>query len=260
MRTSIIGLSAVSLLAFATPAFADDAAPAAAAPTPEWKVTGSAALVSDYRFRGISQNGQDFAAQAGITLNHSSGFYVGTWGSSINFAGHTEVDLFAGYTAPLSKTLTIDAGVLYYLYPKHKSVTGDIATDYFEPYINLTETVGPLAVKVGVNYGWKQDALALTTCDEESEACTTVDKDEIYFHIDPSVTIPMSPIGLNAHLGYAVSEAPFLLGKNHMLDYSFGATAAWKNLTLGVSYVGTDMDGSPRGYDGGVVFSLTAAF
>ncbi len=260
MRTSIIGLSAVSLLAFATPAFADDAAAAAAAPMPEWKVTGSAALVSDYRFRGISQNGQNFAAQAGITLNHSSGFYVGTWGSSINFAGNTEVDLFAGYTTTVAPGLVFDGGVLYYLYPKHKSVTGDIKTDYFEPYINLTETVGPAAIKVGVNYGWKQDALAVETCDEESEACTFSDKDEIYFHIDPTITIPKSVIGLNAHLGYAVSQAPFLLGRNKMLDYSVGATAAWKNLTLGVTYVGTDMPGQPRGYDGGVVFSLTAAF
>ena len=50
MRASIIGLTALALAATATPALAQD-------DTSEFTLTGSAALVSDYRFRGISQSG-----------------------------------------------------------------------------------------------------------------------------------------------------------------------------------------------------------
>ncbi len=253
MRKSILGLSAVSLLALATPAFAADE------PAPEFKVTGSAAIVTDYRFRGVSQSGQNAAAQAGITLNHSSGFYAGTWGSSINFAGSAEIDLFAGYTTTVAPGITVDAGLLYYLYPKH---TGGVytPTDFFEPYVNLTGAIGPATLKVGVNYAWEQDALA--------DLKTGVgNASSIYFHAEPSITIPNTPVGLNAHLGYALSDAfpgnptlDFSNTKGDVWDYSFGATATWRNLTLGVSYVDTDIKPAARGVDGGVVFSLTAAF
>ena len=252
MRKSIIGLSAVSLLAFATPAFADDAA---AAPTPEWKITGTVGLVSDYRFRGFTQNSENAAVQGGITINHSSGFYAGTWASSISFAGHTEVDLFAGYTKTVAPGLTADVGVLYYLYPKK----GSYATDFFEPYVNLTQAIGPASIKVGVNYAWSQSALN--------------DNSAVYLHAEPSIAIPKTPISLDAHIGYADSKS-FLGGygnDHHVWDYSIGGAVAIKNLSLGVHYVDTDEaryrpyhdpdDGAEAvGADGAVVFSITASF
>lgn len=61
--------------AFAAPAFAQDEAPASAV-----TVSGSAAITSDYRFRGISQSDENIAVQSGITIAHDSGFYIGTWG------------------------------------------------------------------------------------------------------------------------------------------------------------------------------------
>jgi uncharacterized protein (TIGR02001 family) len=243
MRKSILGLSALALLASATPVFAqdEDAGPIA--------ITGSVALVSDYRFRGFSQTQQDPAVQGGITATHESGFYVGTWGSSINFANSnlsSEIDFFAGWSKAVSEGVTLDVGLLYYLYPKHKSVTGDIDTDFFEPYVNLTGSIGPVTVKVGANYAWKQDALG--------------DNDALYLHAEPSIAIAGTPFGLNGHLGYASSDA-FPGGVDgEVWDWSVGGTATWKNLTFGVSYVDTDEPGFIRGSDSAVVFSLTAAF
>jgi uncharacterized protein (TIGR02001 family) len=106
MRKSILGLSALALLASATPSFAQDEAAGPLA------ITGSVALVSDYRFRGFSQSGENAAVQGGITATHSSGFYFGTWGSSISFAGNTEIDLFAGYSKKLNDAVTVDVGLL----------------------------------------------------------------------------------------------------------------------------------------------------
>src|SRR5688500_10708690 len=113
MLTSIRGLMAASLLAAglaATPAFADEAA----APS-ELTVTGNVALVTDYRFRGISLSGGDVAVQGSINVNHSSGLYVGTWASSLEDSavyGHTEVDVYAGWTGPVASGLTADVGLL----------------------------------------------------------------------------------------------------------------------------------------------------
>ena len=42
-------------------------------------------LASDYRSRGISQTQNDPALQAGATLTHSSGLYLGAWSSNVNF-------------------------------------------------------------------------------------------------------------------------------------------------------------------------------
>jgi len=253
MRKSIIGLSAVSLLALATPAFAEDEAPA-------FKITGSAALVSDYRFRGFSQSGENAAVQGSININHESGFYVGTWASSISFAGNTEVDLYAGYTKAVAPGVTVDVGLLYYLYPKH----GGTNTDFFEPYVNLTGAVGPATVKVGVNYAWAQSAL-LDGAGKKSSA--------VYFHAEPSITIPNTPLSLDAHVGYAVSDAfPGGYGRDHHVwDYSIGGAVAYKNLSLGVHYVDTDeqryrsgalagLGAENVGADGAVIFSLTASF
>lgn len=238
MRNIVLGLSALTLVASAAPAFAQEADAGAQTVT----LSGSVGLVSDYRFRGFSQTGKDAAIQGGITATHESGLYAGTWGSSVSFAGNAEVDLFAGWSGEVSPGLTVDAGLLYYLYPKH----GSGATDFFEPYVNVTGSIGPAVLKVGANYAWKQSALG--------------DNDAIYLHAEPSIAIPGTPLGLNAHVGYAKSDG-FPGGVDGKVwDYSIGATANWRNLTFGVSYVDTDEPSAIRGSDAGVVFSLTASF
>jgi uncharacterized protein (TIGR02001 family) len=236
MRKSILGLSAFSLFALATPAMAQDEA------SGPISVSGSVTLTSDYRFRGFTQSGQNAAIQGGITVTHESGLYVGTWGSSINFAGNVEVDYFAGYSTDVSEGLNLDVGITYYVYPKDHNISSNI----LEPYVNLSTSVGPLDLKVGVNYAWSQESLG--------------DNDAIYFHLEPSIAIPNSPFSINGHLGYASSDS-FLGGADgEVLDYSIGVSATYLGLALGVSLVGTDESGSPAGADTAVVFSVGASF
>lgn len=268
MRKSILGLSALSLFALATPALADDE------PASPVKITGNVALVSDYRFRGFSQTNENAAVQGGITLTHETGFYVGTWASSINLKSSTgadlptEIDLFAGYSKEITPGITADVGLLYYLYPKH----GGGNTDFFEPYVNLTGAVGPATLKVGANFAW--DTNALPNYDDVLAGEANPRKSSsIYLHAEPSIAIPNSPISLDAHIGYAKSNA-FLGGygpDHHVWDYAIGGSIAYKMLSFGVHYVATDEaryrpfrevdDGAEAlGADGAVVFSLTAAF
>jgi uncharacterized protein (TIGR02001 family) len=69
MLTSVRSLVAATLLAgsalAAAPALADETDPPA-----DVTVTGNVALVTDYRFRGISLSGGDVAIQGSINVNH----------------------------------------------------------------------------------------------------------------------------------------------------------------------------------------------
>jgi len=65
------------------------AAAQGAAPAPTSPVTGNMAIVSDYRFRGISQSYLGPAIQGGIDYAHPSGFYIGNWNSSVSSLVYT---------------------------------------------------------------------------------------------------------------------------------------------------------------------------
>ena len=209
-------------------------------------ITGSATVVSDYRFRGFSQSNEEAAIQGGFTIGHDSGLYVGTWGSSIGFNNGTEIDVFAGFAKEVSPGLTADVGATLYLYP------GVSNTSVIEPYASLTGAIGPATVKGGIAWApGGQDSLG--------------DASAVYLYSDVGVQIPDTPVKLKAHLGYAKSDS-FLGGLDgEVLDYSVGVDFTWKVLTLGVAYVNTD---APKtlgykesvGADGAVVFSLGAAF
>lgn len=91
-------------------------------------VSGSVALTSDYIFRGVSQTNQEPALQAGLEYAADSGFYVGTWGSNINWlsdlsttqapiSSSLELDGYAGYRGKFGDSVGFDVGALYYWYP-----------------------------------------------------------------------------------------------------------------------------------------------
>ncbi len=249
MLTSIRGLIAATLVAgcslAAAPAFAEETDPPA-----DITITGNATLVTDYRFRGLSLSGGDIAVQGSINVNHSSGLYAGVWASSLEDStiyGHTEVDLYAGWTGAVASGLTADVGLLYYVYPN--GTVGD--ANVFEPYASLTAAVGPATIKAGAAYAWKQDSLG--------------GDDNLYVFTDLGVGIPDTPISLSAHAGYTSGAlSPKLLtlaSTDGGWDYSVGATfAASKNLTFGVSYVGVDGNSIDGFSNDAVVGSVKLAF
>lgn len=233
MLTSIRGLVAASLVIgavmVATPAFADETDPPA-----EFTVSGNVTGVSDYRWRGISYSAGDFALQGSIQVNHTSGFYLGTWGSSLeqdgaDTYGSAEIDVYAGWSGNISSGLVADLGVTWYTYPNGTNPAA--SGNFIEPYASLSTTLGPATAKLGVNYAPKQDALG--------------GDDNVYVFTDLGAGVPGTPVSLNAHLGYsdgALSPNRLTLtSADGGWDYSVGATAAVsKNLSVGVAYVGVD--------------------
>ena len=244
MRNIILGVSALALAAVATPVLAQDEA------TDGFSVVGGAALVSDYRFRGLSQSGEEAAVQGYATIKHDSGLYAGFWGSSVNFSvdgitnQSSEVDAIVGYARDLGG-VTVDGGVTYYIYPGGTTAS----TDVFEPYLSVSGAIGPVTAKVGASYIFEgQNAAG--------------DQDNIYLYTDLAAAIPSTPLTLKAHYGY--SDGYIGAGGNYA-DYSVGATATWKALTFGASYVNTSGFANKAGRealgaDGAVVFSVSADF
>lgn len=254
MLTSVRGAVAATLLAgsalAATPALAQDAE----APS-EITVTGSVALTSDYRFRGVSQSAGDPAIQGGITVSHASGFYVGTWGSSIDLGstyGHTEVDLFGGWTGEVASGLTADVGLLYYAYPNGH--VGD--AEFFEPYASISGQAGPAKLKLGVAYAWSQDALP--------NAFDGSKDDNLYVFTNVDVAIPNTPITVSGHLGYTdgvLAPCYYCNGDKSGWDWSIGASGTiYGPLSLSVSYVGVSNVSIDSYTDDTVVATLTASF
>ena len=99
-------------------------------------------MTTDYRFRGISQNDEDFAIQGGFDYAHDSGLYAGIWASSVDFQVQTvddassEVDLYAGFGSEIGDTgIGYDVGVLGYNYP---NADGALDYDFVEVYGSLS--------------------------------------------------------------------------------------------------------------------------
>jgi uncharacterized protein (TIGR02001 family) len=243
MLTSIRSLTAATILAstlLAAPAFAQDES--------EITISGSAALVSEYRFRGVDLSGGDIAAQAGITAKHDSGIYVGTWGSSLDEDsvgyGHTELDLYAGWAGELSDGVTLDVGGIYYLYPN--AGPGDF--DYVEFYAKTGFGLGPASLTLGVAYAPEQDSLGGT--------------DNLYLSTDLGLGIPETPITLTAHAGYTDGFLTYT-ANGKAWDWSLGASAALgSGLSLGAAYIGAEGVGTPAYafVDDAFVVTLSASF
>lgn len=247
-------LALATSLAFAVPAFAQEAeAPGAIS------VSGSAALVSDYRFRGVSQSDKEMAVQAGATVSHESGLYVGTWASNLSgwgtFGGsNMELDIFGGYSTEVASGLTLDVGLTWYMYPG-----GADKTDFAEPYVKLSGDLGPAKLLVGVAYAPKQEALGKFYDSGASYLTGIPDNpgaksDNLYVWTDASSGIPGTALTIKGHLGYSNGNGG--LGPNgtsvaptgEYLDWMLGADYALGPVTLGIAYVDTDISKSEAAY------------
>jgi uncharacterized protein (TIGR02001 family) len=228
MRSSLIGLTALALAGVASPVLAQDA------PASDFTITGSAAITTDYRFRGISQSNEQFAVQGSATLTHSSGFYGSFWSSSIDdyvaAGSDTELDLIAGYSKTVSD-VTLDGGLLYYVYA---NAAKGVNTDFLEIYGSAKTAFGPATVKGGFAYAPKQKAINAGFYTGHSK------DDNLYLYGEVGYAIPDTGFALSSHIGYTHGRSLLTFGQKDYLDWNLGASYTFKNITIGVSYVDTD--------------------
>ena len=250
---------ALSLAAMTLPALAQQKAA-----EPDYTVSGNFGLFSDYRFRGISQTDLGSALQGGFDFAHKSGFYLGTWASSISeytsfYGDGMEIDFYGGYKFALGD-LGIDIGNLYYYYPGAVGAPDKPNTN--EVYVGFS--YGPVSLKTSYATT-KYFGLAET-------------KGTLYY--DLSASIPLADgLTLSAHAGYLdLKNKVTSTGGDASsgTDYKLAISKALGAYTLSAAYIGNSGDwkkfNSQVDVDGGtgtdlkdlgksaVVLSLSATF
>ena len=185
-------------------------------------VTANVSVVTDYRFRGISQSFRRPALQGGTDYAHASGFYVGGWGSTVDkdfLAGTNglEIDVYGGYRFPVGAGWTMDVGVLQYLYPG-------------ESLWNTTE------LYVGGSWEW----LSLKYSHSVSSDTFGFVDSRGSGYLDATAIYPLAE-GLNlvGHVGYQKFKN---YSASDYSDYRLGATYDWFGFTWGASVYGTSED------------------
>ncbi|MBS4045777.1 MAG: TorF family putative porin [Alphaproteobacteria bacterium] len=233
------------------------AAPAMAADIP-LGVAVNAGVVSDYRFRGISQSDKDPAVQGGIdgTLapNDWLTIYAGVWGSSVDFNNGTtaEVDLVGGFRGTFDK-LGVDIGFIRYNYTGR---TGPESQDFTE---------GKLAVSY--DFGFALPSAAVYYSPEYFNNSGTA----VYYTAGVAIPIPVTEFSptIKANIGHQTVDKPvnfFGTGatKDDYIDYNIGLFATYWGFTAGVQYVDTNLSkrdcGGLSTCESGVVFSLNYAY
>jgi uncharacterized protein (TIGR02001 family) len=255
-------LSAIALAAAATLSSGTVLAQAAA-PAPEYTIAYNVGATSDYRFRGLKQNGDNAAVQGGIDFAHKSGVYLGTWASNVsdwaaaNSSANLEMDFYGGYKTELAG-VALDFGMIYYNYP---GASKPNMSDTREVYIGAA--YGPAAFKVsrvmGTNY------FASTSAGQDASGT-------MYYDLTLSQEV-MPKLTAAVHAGYTdyKNGTTNLIsgGKVSYADYNVGLTYDYEGYMLGVKYFVNDTKpgtesyataGTKKLYKDGFAVSVLKAF
>ncbi len=95
-------------------------------------LTANFAATSNYIWRGKTQSSDQAAVSGGVDYVHDSGFYIGTWVSSLSGSNQYENDIYAGYTMKAGN-LGMDFGTILYRYP-----VGSAQDDFQEIYAHFS--------------------------------------------------------------------------------------------------------------------------
>jgi uncharacterized protein (TIGR02001 family) len=249
MRKSLITTAVLGALAAPAFVFAADAAPA-----PDLTVAYNVGLYSQYIFRGLTQTNRQPALQGGIDLTHSSGFYLGAWGSNISWlrdkigtssdavytsGGSLELDLYGGYRTDI-KGVGIDVGALQYWYPGTLRKPGQSGA-------NTTEVYGALS------YGWLQGKISTVVSEDawgfgkEYNVSSGGDDERGTYYAELNANIPLADTGITALIHVARQE--FNNAKvartgpaASYTDWKLGLTKAFDNgINVGAYYTDTNI-------------------
>ena len=199
-------------------------------------------LLSNYLYRGISQTGGKPALQGGFDYEHSSGLYVGIWGSNISWlsdlytdSGATagannaslEIDTYVGFKHSFADDFTYDVGFLRYNYPG-SYVAGSTKADTNEIY-------------GAVGYKWIEAKYSYSLGDTFANANT---RGTNYLELNANYPLEAAGIVLGAHYGkqtYKGTGAVIATGTLTYSDYKLSVTKPFgKGYELTVAYSSTN--------------------
>jgi uncharacterized protein (TIGR02001 family) len=213
------------------------------------EISANAAIVSDYRFRGISQSNENPAVQAGFDYAWENGFYLGTWGSTVDFDsavdfnGSLELDFYGGWGTEIGENSTIDLGYIYYWYPGDDN---GLEGDYQEFY---------------ANYGWRDLSLGVAYSDDYYGGSGK------FWYLQANYDWGFAENWvLSLHVGYNDFKDDIFLSsdKGNYTDYSIGVTWSVVGVDLGLAWIGTNLSEEDvfdtKWGDDTAVFTLSKSF
>ena len=227
MKSRILTIAAAAMIGWGSLAHAAD--PLVPASDLPGTLTGNVAMTSEYFFRGLSQSGNGTpAVQGGLDYAHTSGLYVGTWGSNVDFSdARVEIDIYGGYKTELGSTgLLLDVGGIYYAYP-----SADNAANRGRD-LNFFEVYG----KIGYDFGFALPSFKLSySPDYQSESGTSL-------YSDFSVDVPLGQyFVLGLHAGYSSIDKNANWSTRDYWDYGVSIGTNVFGLDLKAAYIGNDL-------------------
>lgn len=212
----------------------------------EIELSGNVTMATDYVYRGISQTDEDPAIQGGFDLGHSSGFYLGIWGSNVDFndgdEAHIEVDIYAGVGGG-SGAWSWDVGFIHYDYPGADS---SLNYDFDELYGSVGYDFGAASVTAGVAF---------------SSDFFGSSGDSRYYTLDVDIPLP-ADFGLNLHYGNQDIDDNGAFGTPDYDEYKISLSKSVGGFDLALDYTDTDLSetecfGGTDLCDSRVVFSVS---
>ncbi len=210
MQNNLKAAILAALLLAPTVSFAEEA---------ESNFSWNAGVFSDYVFRGVSQTGKDIAFQGGVDYSFGdSGFYVGAWGSNIDFgaqaAPDVEIDAYVGYNTDIGEKVNFDVMLTRYTYHGADSGYGNI--DY-------NELITKIALK---------DVATLTL--GYTNDYSNIGENVLYANLGHSWDLGKE-YSLNAGFGRTFSD----IGEYN--DWNVGVSKAFGPLEVGLNYYDTNL-------------------
>lgn len=216
-------------------------------------VSSTWTLASDYDFRGVTQSAQDPALQGSLDYAHDSGWYIGAWGSNIDFGDDVdadiEVDVYTGFSGGPEGGVGWDAGIVYYSYP------GDSDLNYLEAY-------------AGLAYSWFEGKVSYSN----DYGGDSTEGNAPAWYVEANGTFPLpNDFSVLAHVGYSFGDYWDDLddadeGRPY-LDYAVGFGYTAGNFELELKWVdASDLKESRNapqdvfGSDGRVLFTFATTF
>ena len=287
MVKSIISLAVLGALATPT-VFAAEEAKTNIKEESNWSLTTNMGYVSDYRARGVSQTWRKEAIQGGFDLTHSSGFYLGGFGSNVSPntypKANVELDLYAGYNGTVAAVegLGYTVGAIGYFYPNGSWDKYTISTG--APNAEVKQTPGggrwdTYEANAGISYKWLSAKASVTLGDwygaERKTGWTKSTRGTTYLELNAAIPTPLDGLTLIGHVGRLDVNGELNLGfsadggtnlastsftnatKPDYTDYKVGLSYAFKVLNAdgwnaGLYYIGNNNDNywGSRGYGG----------
>ena len=204
------------------------------------EVSGSGTLATDYTFRGVSQTSEKGAVQAGIDVAWDSGFYIGAWGSNVDFGDEvtSELDLFLGYGFEVSEGVELDFSYIYYNYAGQES---DLNYSEFVSSVSFSDLT--LGLVFSPDYFGS-------------------DEDALIYNIDYAIGLNEN-WSIDLHLGYTDTDSDALgTDEDSYIDYLAGLNYEVNGTTFTLAVAGTDADEDENFGDLGearAVFSVSRA-